>query len=186
MNLLLLCGSLREQSYNKAALGALAELCPAAIICESADISALPLFNPDLDENAQAEVYKLKTQLASAHGLVIASPEYAHGISGPLKNALDWLVAGSEFPEVPIMLINTSPRATHAMSALEEVLKTMSGHVIKDAYTTLPLLGSDFDIHQILQDESCTSLLLEGLAKFTRHIENTPLRLGHFDNHELT
>lgn len=60
----------------------------------------------------------LKSSLNTSSGLILASPEYAHGISGPMKNALDWLVSGTEFIHLPIMLINTSPRASHAQVAL--------------------------------------------------------------------
>jgi NAD(P)H-dependent FMN reductase len=47
--------------------------------------------------------------LSEAAGLIIASPEYAHGISGPMKNTLNWLVSGAELSHKPIMLVNTRP-----------------------------------------------------------------------------
>ena len=104
----------------------------------------------DLLDEPIAALHLLADALAVADGIIIASPEYAHGISGPLKNALDWLVSGVEFPYKPIMLINTSPRATHAQAALKEVLMTMSGNIIVEAATTIPLLSGNFDVDGIV------------------------------------
>ena len=77
-------------------------------------LGILPLFNPDLDDMHIAEVKLLRDAVQQADGLMIASPEYAHGISGVMKNALDWLVSDENFPGKPVLLLNTSPRASHA------------------------------------------------------------------------
>ena len=61
---------------------------------------------------------EFRTVIGAADGLLISSPEYARGVAGVMKNALDWLVASFEFPNKPVALINTSPRATHALAAL--------------------------------------------------------------------
>ena len=125
IKLLALSGSLRKASYNTAAIVALKVLAPNYIEITVEEIRNLPLFNPDSEDENIPALDKLKSSLNEAAGLIIATPEYAHGISGPLKNALDWLVSGAEFPYKPIMLINTSPRASHAQEALKEVLITM-------------------------------------------------------------
>lgn len=127
LKLLALSGSLRRASYNTAAIAALQILAPRDRELTIGSIAELPLFNPDLDAESIPALTELVDALRESDGLIIASPEYAHGISGPLKNALDWLVGGVEFPFKPIMLINTSPRASHAQEALKEVLATMSG-----------------------------------------------------------
>ena len=62
---------------------------------------------------------------------LICSPEYAHGVSGVLKNALDWVVSSGELIDTPIALINASARATIAYGCLRETLTTMSGRVIE-------------------------------------------------------
>ena len=69
---------------------------------------------------------ELARQVGEADGLIIASPEYAHGIPGPLKNALDWLVSGSEIPNKPVMLVHASVRGLSVREHLAEVLGTMS------------------------------------------------------------
>ncbi|SBS26282.1 FMN-dependent NADPH-azoreductase [Marinomonas spartinae] len=166
MKILALSGSLRECSYNTAALKALGELSPDDVIVEIGEIKALPLFNPDLDEAQIPALQRLKAQLTQASGLIIASPEYAHGISGPMKNALDWLVSGVEFPYKPIMLINTSPRASHGLAALREVLTTMSGVIIDSAFVSIPLLSSELDKEGILENPELSGMLKAGLEAF--------------------
>lgn len=88
MKLLALSGSLRRISYNAAALKALCTLASnKGLDVELGDVGCLPLFNPDLEDKSIPAVDALKSSLGSASGLIIASPEYAHGISGPMKNA---------------------------------------------------------------------------------------------------
>lgn len=103
---------------------------------------------------------------------MIASPEYAHGISGPMKNAPDWLVSGDEFPGKRVMLINTSPLAGHAEQALREVIRTMSGIVVERAYVSIPLLGSNLDKSGIVQNTDLASALGSGLIEFCENINN--------------
>ncbi|MDO3384673.1 NAD(P)H-dependent oxidoreductase [Gilvimarinus sp. SDUM040013] len=171
LKVLALSGSLRRQSYNTCALEAIRELAAANVSITLGDVGSLPLFNPDLEDSGIASVDILKAQLAEASGLIIASPEYAHGISGPMKNALDWLVSGVEFPGMPIMLINTSPRATHAQASLREVLTTMSGSIVEEASVAIPLLGSELDSNGILRDKQPKELLQRGLNSFVESMK---------------
>jgi NAD(P)H-dependent FMN reductase len=93
--------------------------------------AGLPFFNPDLDgAELSAAVAAFRTIIGSADGVLISSPEYARGVAGVMKNALDWLVASFEFPGKPVALINTSPRATHALAALRLTLETMSARIV--------------------------------------------------------
>lgn len=171
IKLLALSGSLRKASYNTAALTALKKLAPSPIDITLGDISGLPLFNPDREDEAISTVAELKALLADSAGLIIASPEYAHGISGPMKNALDWMVSGVEFPYKPIMLINTSPRASHALEALREVITTMSGHIVESAYVSIPLLSSDLDSSGIVENPKFSEALVTRLNMFRAAIE---------------
>ena len=170
MKLLALSGSLRKNSYNTAALQALKTLAPESIDIALGDIGGLPLFNPDREMETIPELEALKRLLGEASGIIIASPEYAHGISGPLKNALDWLVSGVEFPYKPIMLINTSPRAFHALEALREVLVTMSGHIIESACVSIPLLSSEYGVTEILENEEMATALSAAVDNFYHEI----------------
>ena len=77
--------------------------------------------------------------------MLIASPEYAHGVSGTIKNALDWLVGFEPFAGKVVAVLNASPRAYHADLALRETLQTMAAVIIEEASFSLPLLGADLD-----------------------------------------
>lgn len=171
LKLLAISGSLRSASYNTAAIKALQVLAPAEISIAIAKIDTLPLFNPDREHEAIPALAELKSQIQESSGLILASPEYAHGVSGPLKNALDWLVSGIEFPYKPIMLINTSPRAFHALASLKEILTTMSGNIIESAFVSLPLLGSDLDCPSILENDKMSQTLKAGLDEFCQQIQ---------------
>jgi len=171
LKLLALSGSLRQASYNTAALKALKFLVSSHIKITVGDIRSLPLFNPDLENQHNSAFEKLKLSLRESDGLIISSPEYAHGISGSMKNALDWLVSGEEFPDKPIMLINTSPRATYGQEALKEVLKTMSGNIIENSSVAIPLLGSHLDSSGIIESKEMSEILITGVNKFCKEIK---------------
>ena len=82
----------------------------------------------------------LRDRVRRADGLLISSPEYAHGVPGAMKNALDWLVGGEEFIYKPVALLNASPRATHAQASLAETIRTMSGRLVPEASIAVPSL----------------------------------------------
>src|SRR5580765_6773221 len=147
MKIIGISGSLRAGSSNTAVLRAAARLAPAGVDIVLFDgIAGLPFFNPDLDnDQAPSAVAAFRALIGSADGILISSPEYARGVAGVMKNALDWLVGSFEFPDKPVALINTSPRAVHAMAALTLTLETMSARLVREAFVTLPLLGGAND-----------------------------------------
>jgi chromate reductase, NAD(P)H dehydrogenase (quinone) len=172
MKIAAISGSLRAGSSNTAALRAAARLAPKGVEVVLFDgIAALPFFNPDLDgDEVPAPVGAMRALIGSVDGLLISSPEYARGVAGVLKNALDWLVGSQEFPDMPVALINTSPRATHALAALTITLETMSARIAKDACVTLPLLGSASDESAIVADPALSGPLREAMANFATFI----------------
>jgi chromate reductase len=174
IRLLALSGSLRGKSYNTAAILALQALAPEHVEIKIGNIASLPLFNPDREDEALKAVVALKSAVNDCDGLIIASPEYAHGVSGPLKNALDWLVSGAEFPYKPVMLVNTSPRAHHAMDSLCEILATMSANLVQESYVAIPLLGSNLDSTGILANTAISGALKNGLIRFCDGIKEKP------------
>lgn len=171
IRILAISGSLRKESYNTALINAVANLGLKDIeVVIFDEMERIPLFNPDRENENIIAVKNLKNKLKQSNGLLISSPEYAHGISGVLKNALDWLVSGDEFPYIPVALSNTSPRATHAQSALREVISTMSGNVIESATITLPLLGTDCDVNGIIDNDEMSHHIIEKINIFKNKI----------------
>jgi chromate reductase, NAD(P)H dehydrogenase (quinone) len=172
MRLLAISGSLRAASTNSAALDALKRLAPAEVkIVMYRDLGALPHFNPDDDEEAPPPAAAaLRALVGSSAGLIIGAPEYAHGVAGAFKNALDWLVASDVFPGKPVMLLNTAPRAFHAQSALRETLATMSARLIPEAFVALPLTGKTVDANAILAEARFAAALREALDNFVTAI----------------
>ena len=133
MRVLAIPGSLRATSSNAALLRAASSVAPPGTEVALYDgLGALPHFSPDLDvEPIPPPVAALRAQVGAADALAISSPEYAHGMPGSLKNALDWLVSALEPIGKPVLLISASPGgAAHAHGQLLEVLRTMSMQVI--------------------------------------------------------
>jgi len=144
VKLLAISGSLRAASLNSALLRTCQRLAPAGIEIQLCTfVGDLPLFNPDLQDSPPLSVMALQMQVAAADALVIASPEYAHGMTGAIKNLLDWLVAFEPFANKPVAVLNASPRAYHADAALRETLRTMSAVIVEPASVSIPLLGSN-------------------------------------------
>jgi chromate reductase, NAD(P)H dehydrogenase (quinone) len=174
MRIVALSGSLRAGSSNTAVLRAAAKLAPEDVdIVLSDAIAHLPFFNPDLDgDRLPAAVAAFRASIGGADGILISSPEYARGVAGVMKNALDWLVGSLEFPDKPVALINTSPRAIHAMAALTLTLETMSARLVRDGFVTLPLLGGTHDEHSIAADRDHAEPLRDAIARFAGFIRS--------------
>jgi chromate reductase, NAD(P)H dehydrogenase (quinone) len=167
IRVLAISGSLRGASTNRAALEALARLAPEGVkVLVYGDLAKLPPFNPDDDIEDKPKPEPVATLLAlvgASEALVIAAPEYAHGLPGALKNALDWLVASETFAGKPTALINTSPRAFHAQASLREILSTMAARLIPEAFVAISLTGKAVTAEDVLADPICARRLTESL-----------------------
>ncbi|HYY31475.1 MAG TPA: NADPH-dependent FMN reductase [Chthoniobacterales bacterium] len=176
IRILAISGSLRKASNNSAVLKAAAALAPPGTqISLYTGLSDLPAFNPDLDTDQSPRVVQmLRHEIGAADGLLISSPEYARGLPGSLKNALDWLVSSFEFPGKPVALINTSPRSVDAQAQLRLVLTTMSACLIDEASVVLPLLGRNLGAETIAADPELSAQLQTALQNFVRVISLLP------------
>lgn len=171
IQLLALSGSLRGASTNTALLRAAARLAPAGTSIDvDESLGDLPLFNPDRLEPLPDAVARLQARVDRADGLLIACPEYARGIPGAFKNALDWLVGSTTFPGKPVALFNASSRATDAQAALRLVLQTMSANIIDAACLTVPLLGQVIAPAAIVADPLMAEPIALALADFAATI----------------
>lgn len=165
MNILAISGSLRAASLNSALLRTFLRLAPPDIevtLCTL--VGELPLFNPDLEATLPDAVARLRTQVAAADALLIASPEYAHGVTGAIKNLLDWLVSFEPVVHMPVAVLNASPRARHADAALKETLRTMSLAIVEPASLAIPLLGSGLNEADMAEAPAIAAAVRASLA----------------------
>ena len=129
-------GSLREASANTQILNLLKPLLPKNTeFLMYQGVGKLPHYNSDFDQdNEPHQVKELRGMINRSSAVIISTPEYAHGIPGSLKNALDWLVSTTVLENKPVGLISgSSSEGSFAQKALIEVLKTMSANVIPEA-----------------------------------------------------
>jgi len=173
MRLLAISGSLRAASSTSALVRAAARLAPPGVIVDVYDgIGLLPHFCPDLDaEPLPPTVATLRAAIGASHGLVIATPEYAHGMPGSLKNALDWLVSETEPIDMPVLLISASPGgAVHAHAQLSEVLRTMSMRLVDGGAHVFSraTLGPDGEV----SDDALLSTVRRGMVQLC--VESRP------------
>jgi NAD(P)H-dependent FMN reductase len=183
IRVLAISGSLRRRSSNTALVGAAARLAPGTVdVSIYGELAELAPFNPDLDDDRPPDaVIRLRAQLQACDAVLISSPEYAHGVPGVLKNALDWVVGSGELVDKPIALINASRRAIHAWTSLRETLTVMSARVIAAASITIPLDGRALDANGIVRDAELSRALrsaLDILASVTREGHAEPIEPG--------
>jgi chromate reductase len=171
MRILTISGSLRAASSNTAVLQAIASLAPPSVeIVPFRGLAEIPAFNPDLDvEPGLSPVEFFRNELKRSQAVLISTPEYAHGLPGSLKNALDWIVRSGELYEKPVALITTSPRTTFAQSALTEILRTMGARIIQEACVTLHMSGT-LTPQGILADAQVSGILRSSVETLLRSI----------------
>ena len=160
MRILGISGSLRAVSSNRALLEAARTEAPEGIQVDIyAGLGDLPQFNPDLDDDdVLPHVQKWREELRNSDAVVFSTPEYAHGVPGALKNALDWVVGSGELIDKPVAIFNASPRGTYAQASLTETLTVMSAKLVPEACITL----SDKNLQ--------AEILRSGLDSLARHI----------------
>lgn len=174
IHILAISGSLRKASSNTALLKAASTLAPKGVeISLYKELESLPLFNPDFTGFEPPSVMDFRDKLLKADGILIASPEYVHGITGVLKNALDWVVASEEFIGKPVGLLNASSRATIAYDSLKEIITTMTARIIPEASVVVPLPNNKIDEAGIIAHPELSRILLEAVLALKSEIERS-------------
>lgn len=145
-------GSLRRDSHNTKLLHVAAAEAPANLTVEVADISGLPLYNWDLeqedDDRYPEPVVGFREQIAQADGVLFATPEYNWSISGVLKNAIDW----ASRPETPLLgkpaaIVSGGGRfgGLRAQEDLRPMLRHFQMRVVETPEVLIPSVGRSFD-----------------------------------------
>ena len=120
-----MCGSLGHESVNRMALFRATErLSSQGVVVTGVPLSGVPIFDPSLVDDPPSEVDRMQQLLEAADGVILAAPEYAGGLAGGMKNALDWLVGSSSLYRRPIVVLSAG--TTGGEFAIEQLVRTLS------------------------------------------------------------
>lgn len=177
MKLLAIPGSVRSGSYNVALLNAMSMLSPNNINISVFDnIKHIPVFDPDTDDNEIPEpVNYLMSKIRVSDGLIISTPEYAHGVPGVLKNALDWLVSSDALVLKPVVVTSVSTSCLGGMrshSPLVLILSAMNSNVVVEGSLNVPYAQNKFDQDSNLTDDFTKKAIAVSLAALEQAINS--------------
>jgi NAD(P)H-dependent FMN reductase len=179
IKILAISGSTRKESSNLNLIKAIADLTSEIFdITVFEGLATLPHFNPDLDnENVPREITDFRNQLREADGILICTPEYAIGVPGSLKNAIDWTVSSMEFSKKPVALITASLSGEKAHLSLLGTLLIIEAHLTDDTQLLIPYIKT-----KVTKDYKITDqLTLASVHKLTKSL----LRIIKRENVEL-
>jgi len=173
MRILAISGSLRDSSSNTTLILALACLAPSDVVIDVYDeLGDLPHFNPDIDKAPLPDaVVRFLARLAMADGVIICSPEYAHGVAGVMKNAIDWTVGNSGLENKPVALVNASPRSRLAHEHLSATLRLL-GNYVDEASVSIPASGTGMNARELANDVEISAMIRTVLETFCRAVAN--------------
>lgn len=160
-NILCISGSLRVGSSNSKILTYIAEQYANKANFEIYNgLGKLPHFSPELDTDpAIDEVAIFRDKLKSADGILICTPEYAFGVPGVLKNALDWTVSSAEFTKKPLALITASSLGDKAHQSLLYTFEALDAKTHKDYQLIISFIRSKFDANgKLINKETIDSI----------------------------
>jgi len=168
-------GSLRSASYNAALLREAAQLAPPESAIDIVSIRDVPLYDQELEESAfPAAVAAIKDRIASADGLLIATPEYNNSLPGVAKNAVDWLSRPSDdsdrvFKDLPVAVMGASPGrwgTRLAQNAWLSAWRTLGVMPYFDGRLEIGNASRVFDSNGHLIDDAVRTLLREFVEGF--------------------
>lgn len=167
-------GSLRAQSFNTRIAHALTSLAPEGVDVSFFDITDLPLYNQDLDGDTLPDVVaRLRSAVADADGVVIATPEYNHSYSAVTKNVIDWAsrpFAAGPILKKPAMVIAAGPGpggGVHAIAATSELFGLLGCPVV--AAVGVAVAHEKIDANNAIIDSELVQQLRDGLSSFLTH-----------------
>ena len=170
MKILAIPGSLRANSSSNKILSAVMSMAPAEVSVELFDgVGNLPHFN-DPDE-VDPRVAEFRIKIKTADAVLICTPEYAFGVPGSLKNALDWTVASGEFIDKPVGLITASSQGEKGHAALLLILTAISSKVVYDATFLISFVRSKLNQEGRIKDPQVSNDLKHVLHALIQSVE---------------
>ena len=178
INILAISGSLRANSSNDAVIRTAATLVAGKASFIIYDrLGSLPHFNPSTEaqgrlEESAPEVIVFRKLVSEADGLFICTPEYAFGIPGVLKNALDWTVSSGELANKPVAVITAATSGEKAHASLLLTLTALSAHVLEECTLLIPFIRSKIDAEGNVKDMETRTAINSIMDTFINDIRN--------------
>ena len=160
-------GSLRHNSSSNLILNELSLFVPSSVTIEVYQgVGSLPHFNDA--EQVPASVADFRNRVREADAVLICTPEYAFGIPGSLKNALDWTVSSGEFYNKAVGLITASSQGEKGHAAMMLVLTAIGAGIIEDASMVISFVRSKLDSAGKIKDEELANTLRRAVGNLIR------------------
>jgi len=175
-----IAGSLRRNSYNRAALRAAQKLVPEDAVLDIFELDGIPVFSEDDEQNPPAKVVELKKRIREADAVLFVTPEYNYSIPGGLKNAIDWASrphGDSAWTGKPAAIMGASVGrfgTARAQYHLRQVFVFLNIYAVNQPEVMIGNAAESFDGEGNLTDERTRKLirqLLDNLVKWTRGLQ---------------
>jgi NAD(P)H-dependent FMN reductase len=168
-------GSTRANSVNHLLLNALGKIFADKILLDIYDgIGSLPQFNPDDDrpEVLNKSILQLRELIEQADGIIICTPEYAHGVPGTLKNAIDWTVSSSGFYGKPTALITASTDGSFGHRAMLDILSAIGALNVTQHQMVISFVKTKISKDGEVTDETTLTGLKNIVLEFMKTMGN--------------
>ena len=174
-----IAGSLRRDSYNRAALRAATELVPEGASIEIFELDGIPGFNQDEEQNPPAKVVELKRRIREADAILFVTPEYNYSVPGVLKNAIDWAsrpYGDSAWNGKPAAIMGASVGTigtARAQYHLRQMMVFLNMFPVNQPEVMIANASQRFDAQGNLTDDATKDFirqLLQSLVDWTRRI----------------
>jgi chromate reductase len=181
LRILGIAGSLRQQSFNRAALRAAQKLAPDGAMLEIFELDGIPPYNQDKEREPPDVVVRLKRAIRQADAILFVTPEYNYSIPGVLKNAIDWASRpygdsawGGKIAAVMGASVGALGTA-RAQYHLRQVFVFLNIHAVNQPEVMIGNAAERFDANGNLTDEKTKSLitsLLKNLVEMTKQMQS--------------
>jgi len=180
IHILGIAGSLRRDSYNRAALRTATTLVPDGAMLETFALDGIPVFNQDEEQTPPATVAELKRRIREADAMLFVTPEYNYSVLGVLKNAIDWAsrpYGDSAWNGKPAAIMGASPGTigtARAQYHLRQIMVFLNMFPINQPEVMIGHAATRFDKDGNLTDEPTKEFirqLLTSLVAWTRRLQ---------------
>ena len=166
---LAICGSTRQHSANLQIIKAVQELAATELDIEIYnDLTALPHFNPDLDnDNSPSIVNAFRNKIETADGVLICTPEYVFSLPGSLKNAIEWTVSTTVFSNKPVAIITASGLGEKAHESLQVIMRTIQAKMVPETQLLIQGARAKLGSAGEISDETTLNKVKELVSSFS-------------------